>query len=349
MHTNLSRFSESKQKSFRVIHKSLFILFLIGILSATVLNFQLAVVNRFKVNLIFMIIGISYPLVAWVAILAAAKGSRKRYLILIGVSLLALIIFVASGAFTGAFYRAALGGCIYFAASLLCRKMGIGWFTIFLALLAPVIILFDTGLGDPEYQIIGLAPVVGFALGVAVDYSRLPWISSILSLGLIAFLAFVCYPNYFNYLTKQSIPVGNQLAENKFISNKNDTLDVSALSQKVVLLDLWYSSCAICFQTMPKTQKLYERYKNDPDVIIAAVNVPMGRDSADAAWSLMAKYSLPKFKTLSDLQANPWGVSGYPTAIVFDKDRKVRYMGELEFNPVVRDNVYALIERLKEE
>lgn len=301
------------------------------------------------VSIALLSISTLYTLVAWRTLFVAAKENRKQYLKLIGLSLLALLILIFSGAVMNAFNRAALGGLVYLVAALLSRRLGISWLTLFLALLAPAIVLFNTGFGDPAFRPIFLLPPVGFALAAAIDYSRLRWLSSMLSIGLIAFLALVCYPNYWNYMAKQPIPAGNRLAQNKFISSSRDTLDVRALPQKVVLLDLWYSGCAICFQTMPETQKLYDRYKNDPNVFIAAVNVFMERDSANDAWTLLADYSLPKFKSLDDLKANPWGVAGYPSAIVFDKDRKVRYIGRLEFNPVVRDNVYALVERLKQE
>lgn len=301
------------------------------------------------VSIALLSISTLYTLVAWRTLFVATKENRKQYLKLIGLSLLALLILIFSGAVMNAFNRAAVGGLVYLIATLLSRRLGISWLTVFLALLAPAIVLFNTGFGDPAFRPIFLLPPVGFALAAAVDHSRRRWLSTMLSLVLIGFLALVCYPNYWNYMAKQPIPTGNRLAQNKFISNSQDTLDVGALPQKVVLLDLWYSGCAICFQTMPETQKLYDRYKNDPNVLIAVVNVPMEADRANDAWTLLANYSLPKFKSLDDLKANPWGVAGYPSAIVFDKDRKVRYIGRLEFNPVVRDNVYALVERLKQE
>jgi|GEM_PF-2173681 len=345
MQANSSETRTEQQVLYRV-QPLLLGVFVLGFLAIAIFVWLWNEERRLRTELIVLAVAFCMSFTIWLTLLIAAKENRKQYVRLIGLSLLALLLLIFSGAVMDVFYRAALGGITYFAATLLSRRLGISWLTIFLSVLAPELVLFNTGVGDAAFQPIGWMPVIGFALAMAVAYSR-RWLSALLSLGLIGFLSFVCYPNYWNYLEKQPIPAGNRLVQNRFISSSNDTLNVMALPQKVVLLDLWYSRCGVCFQTMPETQKLYERYKNDPDVLIAAVNVPMKEDSADAAWSLLSKYSLPKFKSLGDLKANPWGVQGYPMAIIFDKDRKVRYLGQLEFNPVVRDNVYALVERLK--
>lgn len=348
MKTNLSPYFESRHGSLRQVHKFLLVLFLLSFSTAlTLMLFQRN--TELWSELVVLCIATIYTVTASSKLIAAAKEERKRYQKVVRISIAALLILILSGAVMNVFYRAALGALVYFAACLLGRQLHVSWLSLFLMLLAPPVLVFDTGIPDVAFRPIALVAPLGFCLAIIVDYSRRRWLVSMLAVGLIAFLALVCYPNYWNYVAKQPIPAGNRLAQNKFISSSRDTLDVRALPQKVVLLDLWYSGCAICFQKMPETQKLYERYKNDPNVFIAAVNVFMERDSDDDAWTLLEDYSLPKFKSLDDLKANPWGVAGYPSAIVFDKDRKVRYIGQLEFNPVVRDNVYALVERLKQE
>ena len=44
-------------------------------------------------------------------------------------------------------------------------------------------------------------------------------------------------------------------------------------SGKVVILDFWASWCRPCLQSMPMMKKLYQKYQNNPAVILAGVSL----------------------------------------------------------------------------
>ena len=47
---------------------------------------------------------------------------------------------------------------------------------------------------------------------------------------------------------------------------------------KVLVLDFWTTSCAICFHEFPKLERLYAEYRDRSDVEVYAVNVPVEGD-----------------------------------------------------------------------
>ena len=67
----------------------------------------------------------------------------------------------------------------------------------------------------------------------------------------------------------------------------------SELKGKVVLLDFWDTHCGPCIKMMPHMEKLYSKYKSNPDVVFFIVNA--GWQSIDEAKDFVSKndYDLP--------------------------------------------------------
>ena len=50
-------------------------------------------------------------------------------------------------------------------------------------------------------------------------------------------------------------------------------IDPSALQNKVVFINFWASRCPPCRAEFPSVQKLYDQYKNNPDMVFLTVNL----------------------------------------------------------------------------
>ncbi len=101
---------------------------------------------------------------------------------------------------------------------------------------------------------------------------------------------------------------------------------------KIVLLDFWYSGCGVCFDKFPQLQTVYEKYQNDPDVMILAVNKPIDEDKPNQAFEMIREegYSFPVVITKDADLAEKFGVKGYPTTFVINRNGQIVYKGDIE-------------------
>ncbi|MEF9478915.1 TlpA disulfide reductase family protein [Chryseobacterium sp. 1B4] len=58
------------------------------------------------------------------------------------------------------------------------------------------------------------------------------------------------------------------------LKNEDGTMiDVSALQNKVIFINFWASWCPPCRAEFPSVQKLYDRYRNNPEMVFLTVNL----------------------------------------------------------------------------
>jgi thiol-disulfide isomerase/thioredoxin len=122
---------------------------------------------------------------------------------------------------------------------------------------------------------------------------------------------------------------------------------LAASHGKVVFLNLWGTECVQCVVEMPRVQKLYDHYRNDPDVeflIVSRLDTPAGV----RAYAKRNHLNLP-FYTMRD-QDIPASMrlNQYPATFLYAKD------GQLVAWHVAAANwddpsVIAFIDKLKKE
>lgn len=105
------------------------------------------------------------------------------------------------------------------------------------------------------------------------------------------------------------------------------TIALSDLRGKVVLLDFWYTSCRPCLQALPSLQRLHEKYKARPVVIV-------GINSRDKAEGYLKEFLEKKNITYMQLveakevEKELYHVSGNPTVYIIDQSGKVAFTKE---------------------
>lgn len=109
-------------------------------------------------------------------------------------------------------------------------------------------------------------------------------------------------------------------------------LTESDFNAKIALLDFWTTTCGVCFKKFPQVQAVYDKYKNDPSVMILAVNKPIEEDTPNQAFDDIRQegYGFPVVVTTDEDLAEKFGVKGYPTTFVINRNGQIVYKGDIE-------------------
>ena len=106
------------------------------------------------------------------------------------------------------------------------------------------------------------------------------------------------------------------------------TVKLSDLKGKVVVLDFWATWCGPCLASFPSLQKVYDKYKENPNVVILALNTwervkPEERVQHVKDFIAKNKYTFP---VLFDTDVvSQYGVEGIPTKFIIGKNGNIRF------------------------
>ena len=120
---------------------------------------------------------------------------------------------------------------------------------------------------------------------------------------------------------------------------------------KVILLDFWATWCPPCRRSLPAIEKLYERYKGDPQVWVGTVNKENLSEGALNTWLKKMRLNLPVIRDPREEVSSRYRVRSIPTLVVINPDGRVSYAqsGLPNLNQRGLVNHFAkLIERARE-
>ncbi len=120
-----------------------------------------------------------------------------------------------------------------------------------------------------------------------------------------------------------------------FQSIGKEILLLSDFKGKYVVLDFWSSTCGVCIEKFPKTQKLYEKYNDNPSVIVYSVfcRIDKKGETVQIGSQILTErgYTFPVLSIdMNDPALKEIGVTAFPTVIVFDMDGKLIFRGHIE-------------------
>jgi thiol-disulfide isomerase/thioredoxin len=123
----------------------------------------------------------------------------------------------------------------------------------------------------------------------------------------------------------------------------NDVITDVDFKGKIVLLDFWYTQCGPCFDKFPQLQAAYDRYKNDPSIVIYAVDNPVEEDKPGQAFEEIKNegFSFPVVIAKDENMPENFGVKVYPTTFVIDRNGMIVYKGAIA-------GAVKMVEELKE-
>ncbi len=107
---------------------------------------------------------------------------------------------------------------------------------------------------------------------------------------------------------------------------------LGTLKGKVVLLDFWGTWCGPCRRALPKTQALYDEFK---DQGLAVVGIHSTAESETAEGFLRkSSYTFPVALDKDNKTAAAYGVTGWPTYIVIGRDGRV-FWAPVDLDPII--------------
>jgi thiol-disulfide isomerase/thioredoxin len=153
------------------------------------------------------------------------------------------------------------------------------------------------------------------------------------SLFLVCFLNFYFQPNFLNYyhnLKNEDILRNNDFPEiNLYDKNSKK---VVLPKDKIIVLDFWTTTCSVCFKKFPSLEKLNNKFKNNNNVLIYAVNSPYKDEKILENYNIIKskKYTFNcLFAESIDVVTNKLKFNTYPNVIII-KNNKVLFSGYME-------------------
>jgi peroxiredoxin len=113
------------------------------------------------------------------------------------------------------------------------------------------------------------------------------------------------------------------------------------LRGQVVVLDFWYRGCGWCIKAMPQINQLAADFVRQP---VAIFGMNTDREEADARF-VVDKMELKHPTLKAEGLPQKFGVQGFPTLLVIDKQGIVRDM-HVGYSPTLRDEVARTIQHL---
>lgn len=125
------------------------------------------------------------------------------------------------------------------------------------------------------------------------------------------------------------------------------TEHLSSFRGQVIVLDLWGTWCIQCVAEMPTVQKLYDHYRNDPQVRFLIVS-RMDSPEAVRLWAQRHNLHLPFYVMRDEDIPASMRLDQYPATFLYEKDGKLaaEHVGAADWSA---PSVSAFIDRLKAE
>jgi len=126
-----------------------------------------------------------------------------------------------------------------------------------------------------------------------------------------------------------------------------NTVHLTDLKGKVVLLDFWATWCGPCKMTIPHIEAIYEKYK-DKDVVVLGINLDTG--DMENVKSFIDQYGM-KYLVITDPKsavAGKYMVNSIPTFFIIDKEGNIAKT-IIGFDPNIEDIISKEIDTLLKE
>lgn len=308
--------------------------------------------NPALLSLFILLVGI-LPLFCAYYMLWYYNSARLRLLnTLLIASILTFAVTICSGAIYDIVDRFFFTCLAYFMVGSYFVRKKVHWHAIIHILYVPhALLLMPIAFflsNSPAIYFLAFAAIAAIPLVELAGRFRNKWVGGAGAVVCILLLSYTVYPNYIALIDNKTSNKSDSRITLPLVSEKGDTVSVAQMKPKVIVMDFWFSQCGACFRSFPKYAALQEHFKGQ-DVLFSVVNVPLPADSGHVAFEAVRKYGFPAFLSPEYIDTNSWNIHGYPTTLIYDAKRNLRFQGQLELNRTVNNNAYGLIQQLINE
>lgn len=155
--------------------------------------------------------------------------------------------------------------------------------------------------------------------------------------------------SHFNSLKK--IILDKPFPDFQIVDRNKKPLTSADLKGKVVLIDLWATWCKPCIEFFPYLHVIYDKYKDDKDVMFVILNTASGNTFEDAfTWVDQNKqFAFPFYFNEDKKLSAKLDVNTIPTTFLLDKDSKIRFKKVGNEGEKAMPQLDAMIEFLKQQ
>jgi len=297
-------------------------------------------------------VAFTISLICGLAIKVLIKNKQVGYLIFSAVLSILLIRF---SLFLGKPFSSSFSGLVtcYFYYKL-AKETTLNKVLIVVALLTPFALIFIPFSDVREVTIAAfLFMVVGMASAIVYTSVRNPMFSKFF-VFLILLLAMGNYVFMMNW-TEKVYSKHNRLPEKRFSEEFTDEkglhISSAGFTGKVVVLDLWTTSCSICFKKFPEFERFYEANKNRHDLMIYVVGIPYRGEEDSTLFAMINRFSYTFPKLVAKNQYlfyhEYYNINGVPAIIILDKKGNLVYNGRFNNNPLILvNNLQKMVDEL---
>ena len=201
-------------------------------------------------------------------------------------------------------------------------------FVLPLCLLIGVPMILDSDMVVRAAPYVLFIPV--FALLALWARQKRWWWSFFIAIPLAVWLGLVGFNNWFSFYVNFDSHVEKPLPPLELVDHQGQPVELP--KDKVVVLDLWTTSCGVCFKKFPAVEEQYLAYKDDPRIQFYSVNIPIKRDTLAKTKKFVEKLGY-QFETIYSMEQSPTvrgklDFGGYPQLFIL-KAGKIRYEGHL--------------------
>ncbi|WP_142504526.1 thiol-disulfide oxidoreductase ResA [Melghirimyces algeriensis] len=146
------------------------------------------------------------------------------------------------------------------------------------------------------------------------------WVRRVLMLVLVALLGVAIYQTLGDE-QKENVEVGKTAPEFKLKTLDGETLQLSDLKGKAVLLNFWATWCKPCRDEMPAIQKVYDKHK-DKGFAVVGVNIAETKVTV-SGFARQLNLNFPIVLDPDRKVTKLYGIGPIPSSIFIDKNGKV--------------------------
>lgn len=137
---------------------------------------------------------------------------------------------------------------------------------------------------------------------------------------------------------------------NTFVDMTGKPVSAASLKGKIIVIDFWATWCVPCMQEMPYLQKLYDQYKQHPDVVFMIINSGAKNTLADAqGWSGNKKYTFPVYYNTDPAVADKFRFNIIPASYLINKEGNIIFTNIGFEGPAVEEKLKQQLEMLINE